>query len=53
MLTEPKTFAAVFFGWDMKKVKSMIHSNVELWMCEKQDEGGLVYLKKKANKILD
>lgn len=28
------------FGWDMKKITSKIDPNVELWMCETEDESG-------------
>jgi predicted enzyme related to lactoylglutathione lyase len=28
------------FGWDMKKVTSQVEPNIELWMCETEDENG-------------
>jgi predicted enzyme related to lactoylglutathione lyase len=28
------------FGWDMKKITSQVDPNIELWMCETEDENG-------------
>jgi predicted enzyme related to lactoylglutathione lyase len=28
------------FGWDMKKMTSQVDPNIELWMCETEDENG-------------
>jgi predicted enzyme related to lactoylglutathione lyase len=28
------------FGWDMKKITSQVDPNIELWMCETEDEDG-------------
>ena len=36
-----QNFYSKVFGWDMKKVVSMVDSNIELWMCETQDEKGI------------
>jgi uncharacterized protein len=28
------------FGWDTKKITSQVDPNIELWMCETEDENG-------------
>jgi len=40
-VSRAQNFYSRVFGWDMKKVKSMVDSNVESWMCDTQDERGI------------